>query len=166
MNDFPSKDTLRYYRTCFPKGTRIQLDADMDDPQPVLAGTKGTILAIDDMAQAVMKWDNGRSLSLILGHDRFHKLQLENNEKLIGHAVDGNRNIHSIQDVADFIINHGQYGDVTITTACGEPFIKTKGTYIDTITDTEYLDKLLEILVPMQEAQEEAEENDFNMSQT
>ena len=55
---------------------------------------------------------------------------------------------------------------MTITTACGEPFIKTKGTYIDTITDTEYLDKLLEILVPMQEAQEEAEENDFNMSQT
>ena len=166
MNNFPSKDTLRYYRTCFPKGTRIQLDADMDDPQPILAGTKGTITHVDDMCSLHVVWDNGRRLAIIPTVDRFHKLQLENNEKLIGHAVDGNRNLRSIQDVADFIIQHGQYGDVTVTTACGEPFIKTKGTYIDTITDTEYLDKLLEILVPMQNVQETAEENDFNISQT
>lgn len=47
MNRIPSKSELRHYRCCYPSGTRIQLDADMDDPQPVLAGTKGTILAID-----------------------------------------------------------------------------------------------------------------------
>ena len=83
----------------------------MDDPQPVLAGTKGTILAIDDMAQAVMKWDNSLSLSLVLDVDKFHELQLENNEKLVGHAVDGNKNLRSINDVAEFIMWHGKYGD-------------------------------------------------------
>ena len=107
---------------------------------------------------------NNRSLSLIIGHDSFHKLQLENNEKLIGHAVDGTKNLHSIQDVADFIIQHGQYGDVTITTAFNEPFIKTIGTFIDTITDKEYLEKLLEILIPMQAAQEDDE--NMEISQT
>ncbi len=130
MNKIPSKSELQYYRCCYPAGTRIQLDEDMDDPQPVFAGTKGTILAIDDMAQAVMRWDNGRSLSLMLNVDIFHKLQLENNEKLVGHAVDGNRNLHSIQDVAEFIMWHGKYGDVEITTECGESCIRTVGTQI------------------------------------
>lgn len=43
----PSKGELRYYGCCYPSGTRIQLDEDMDDPQPVLAGTKGTVTAVD-----------------------------------------------------------------------------------------------------------------------
>lgn len=73
----PSETEIEYYRKKYPKGTRIQLDADMDDPQPILAGTKGTIIAIDDMAQAVMKWDNGRGLSLVLGHDSFHVISQE-----------------------------------------------------------------------------------------
>lgn len=73
----PSDSMIEYYRKRYPAGTRIQLDADMDDPQPVPAGTKGTIIAIDDMAQAIMKWDNGRSLSLILGHDSFHVISQE-----------------------------------------------------------------------------------------
>ena len=55
----PSESQLIYYRSRYPAGTRIQLDADLDDPQPIRAGTTGTIIAIDDMAQAVMKWDNG-----------------------------------------------------------------------------------------------------------
>jgi len=75
MND----KALEYYRKRYPSGTRIQLDRDMDDPQTILAGTKETIVDIDDMGQAVMKWDNGRSLSLILGHDSFHVISQEEN---------------------------------------------------------------------------------------
>lgn len=70
MND----KTAEYYRRRYPSGTRIQLDKDMDDPQP-----KGTIIDIDDMGQAVMKWDNGRSLSLIIEHDSFHVISQEEN---------------------------------------------------------------------------------------
>lgn len=161
----PSKSELRYYRCCYPAGTRIQLDADMDDPQPVLAGTKGTILAIDDMAQAVTRWDNGRSLSLVLNVDKFHKLQLENNEKLVGHSINGNRNLRSINDVADFIMWHGKYGDVEITTECGEPFIRTEGTNIQYVSDMEYRDKLLEIIDTMQQTQEETEEYEIGLTQ-
>lgn len=165
MSKILSKSELQYYRCCYPSGTRIQLDEDMDDPQPVFAGTKGTVLAIDDMAQAVMHWDNGRSLSLVLNVDKFHKLQLENNEKLVGHAVDGNRNLRSIQDVAEFIMWHGKYGDVEITTECGEPFIRTEGKHLKYVNDAEYRDKLLEIIVHMQQEQEETEELEIGLIQ-
>ena len=75
-----TKEFIRHLCEQYPEGTRIQLDADMDDPQPILAGTEGTILMIDDMAQAVMKWDNGRSLSLVLGHDSFHVISQEESQ--------------------------------------------------------------------------------------
>lgn len=148
-NGFPSESTLKYYRTIYPPGTRIQLD-EMDDPHAIPVGTKGTITGIDDAGNALMKWDNGRSLSLIIGVDKFHELQLENNRKLIGRAVDGNRNLRSIEDVADFIIRHGQYGDIEIVTENHTPFMKTQGIYISQIDDTEYRDELQKILTPMQ----------------
>ena len=47
----------------YPKGTRICLDSMENDPQPIPSGTKGTVIAVDDAGQLLMKWDNGRSLS-------------------------------------------------------------------------------------------------------
>lgn len=165
MNKTPSKSELRYYRCCYPKDTRIQLDADMSDPQPVLAGTKGTVTEVDDMCQIQVRWDNGRGLAVIPSEDKFHKLQLENNEKLVGHSINGNRNLRSIQDVAEFIMWHGKYGDVEITTECGEHFIKTEGTHLKFVSDAEYRDKLLEIIDTIQQEQEEAEENEIGLIQ-
>ena len=57
----------------YPPGTRIRLNS-MDDPQAVPAGAEGTVLAVDDVGQLLMKWDNGRSISLIPGVDSFSKL--------------------------------------------------------------------------------------------
>ena len=61
----------------YPEGTRICLDNMGNDPQPIPSGTKGTVIAVDDAGQLLMKWDNGRSLSLIPGEDSFHKIQEE-----------------------------------------------------------------------------------------
>ena len=61
----------------YPKGTRICLDNMENDPHPIPPGTKGTVIAVDDAGQLLMKWDNGRSLSLIPGEDSFHKIQEE-----------------------------------------------------------------------------------------
>ena len=61
----------------YPKGTRICLDNMENDPHPIPSGTKGTVIAVDDAGQLLMKWDNGRSLSLIPGEDSFHKIQEE-----------------------------------------------------------------------------------------
>ena len=57
----------------YPAGTRLVLD-EMDDPYcPVKPGTHGTVALVDDQGQIHMDWDDGRTLALILGIDRFHR---------------------------------------------------------------------------------------------
>ena len=55
----------------YPAGTRIRMVKDMDDKQPILAGTMGTVHFVDDVGSIHMKWDNGRSLAVIEGVDEF-----------------------------------------------------------------------------------------------
>ncbi len=74
----------------------------------------------------------------------------ENHPRLVGHSVRGNKRLKSVQDVADFICKHGQYGDVTVTYDGGKPFLDTFGIYLNRIADMEYREKLLKILIPMQ----------------
>ena len=69
---------------------------------------------------------------------------------LIGHFPAGRTELHSLQEVADFICTHGLYDDLLITRADGEPFISTFGIYIDRIADMRYREQLLKVLIPMQ----------------
>lgn len=65
--------------TPFQKGDRIVLDQMGFDPDPIPSGTRGTVLYVMDDAfgmgdvQVEVKWDNGRSLALIMPPDRAHK---------------------------------------------------------------------------------------------
>ena len=56
----------------FP-GDRVVL-IHMDDPLPVPDGTRGTVDYVDDAGQIHMKWDNGRTLALVPGVDKFRHL--------------------------------------------------------------------------------------------
>ena len=54
------------------KGARIKL-IKMNDPYaPVPPGTLGTVKHIDSAGQLHMEWDNGRTLALVPGVDRFY----------------------------------------------------------------------------------------------
>ena len=58
----------------YPPGTRLQAD-HMDDPyKPIPPGTQGTVDFVDDAGQIHMLWEGGRTLALIPGIDRFHKI--------------------------------------------------------------------------------------------
>ena len=64
------RDFAQRIKERYPAGTRIRLD-HMSDPQAVPSGTEGTVTYVDDIGQIGMKWDNGRSLSLVPGEDDF-----------------------------------------------------------------------------------------------
>ena len=67
--------------TFLPKaGDRIRLIAMPDEPDPVPAGTLGTVLGVcsfdgpDAFHQIDVAWDNGRTLMLVTPPDRFEIL--------------------------------------------------------------------------------------------
>ena len=69
---FMTEKQVEMLRKQYPPGTRLCCDGMPEDPRPIESGTLGTVQAVDDAGQLLMKWDNGRSLSLIPGVDSFH----------------------------------------------------------------------------------------------
>ena len=73
---FMTEKQVERIRNQYPPGTRLCCDYMPDDPKPIESGTFGTVVGVDDAGQIMMKWDNGRSLSLIPGVDSFHTVEL------------------------------------------------------------------------------------------
>ena len=64
-----------HLRSLYPAGSRIMLIQMGDDPRPIPPGTKGTVMAVDDMGTVHCLFDNGRRLGLIPGEDAFRKIE-------------------------------------------------------------------------------------------
>ena len=70
---FPNKEQIEMLRKEYPVGTKVELLA-MDDKQAPPVGTIGEVMAVADIGQRVMKWQNGSGLNLIPGVDSFRKV--------------------------------------------------------------------------------------------
>ena len=70
MDRWPTREAVERVRARYKAGTRIEL-IEMDDPQAPPAGTRGTIIAVDDIGSLIVNWDNGCGLNAITGKDRF-----------------------------------------------------------------------------------------------
>ena len=54
MNGFPSRETVERVRRQYPAGTRVEL-VRMDDRQAPPAGTRGTVIGVDDTGSLLMR---------------------------------------------------------------------------------------------------------------
>ena len=66
---------IDFVRAQYPPGTRVRLVAMTDPYAPVPAGTMGTVALVDDAGNIHMRWDNGQTLSLVPGEDRFRVVE-------------------------------------------------------------------------------------------
>lgn len=71
---FTNREYVESLKRRFPVGTKIVLDRMGDDPRPIEPGTKGTVIAVDDIGTVHCSFENGRQLGLVPGEDSFHKL--------------------------------------------------------------------------------------------
>ena len=53
---------------------RIQLINMPHDPDPIAAGTRGTVIGRDDIGDLLVEWDDGRDLKLIPGVDEWEEI--------------------------------------------------------------------------------------------
>ena len=71
---FPDEKTVERVRREYPVGTRVRLIEMPEEPYPLPKGALGTVIGVDDTAALLMKWDCGRSISVIFGVDRVEKI--------------------------------------------------------------------------------------------
>jgi len=66
------EEQLIALRKNYPAGTRVEL-VQMDDVQAPPAGTRGTVVGVDDTGSLLVNWDNGSGLNVIYGVDVVRK---------------------------------------------------------------------------------------------
>ena len=77
-----SREYIERIKEQYPVGTRLELTSDMDDSYaPVLAGTQGEVVSVDDIGTVHMQWDNGHSLGIVIGEDHFKMISKPQEEQ-------------------------------------------------------------------------------------
>lgn len=74
------RNKVERVRQQYPVGTRIRLNSLCNDERDMPTGLCGTVIGVDDQPALLMKWDNGRSLSLLPGEDNFTVIRQEQEE--------------------------------------------------------------------------------------
>ena len=58
----------------YPPGTRVEVISLCNEEEHLKPGMKGTVVGVDDQLALLVHWDNGSSLSLLIGQDSFRVL--------------------------------------------------------------------------------------------
>ncbi len=69
-----NRNLIERLKTKYPKDTAIELE-HMEGEDQMLSGLKGKVLAVDDIGQIHVEWENGSTLALDVEADRFHTIE-------------------------------------------------------------------------------------------
>lgn len=73
-NGFPAREIVNRLKERFPAGTRVEL-VQMNDPYTrIEPGTRGTVVAVDDIGTIHVNWDNGCRLGAAYRVDTVRKV--------------------------------------------------------------------------------------------
>jgi len=70
-----TQEEVQQIKEKYVAGTKIELIKMYDLLAPVEAGTKGIVEQVNDFGNLSIKWENGRTLSLVVGVDEFKVLE-------------------------------------------------------------------------------------------
>ena len=70
--------------------------------------------------------------------------------RLFGISDYDEKELFSIEEVAEFICKEGRRSDVSVYQEDGSLLLNTFGVFINKINDMEYREELLKVLIPMQ----------------
>lgn len=65
------KKLVESMREKYPPGTRVEVISLCNEEEHLKPGMKGTVVGVDDQPALLVHWDNGSSLSLLIGQDQF-----------------------------------------------------------------------------------------------
>ena len=65
------RDFVERMREQYPPGTRVEVVSLWNEEEHLKPGMKGTVVGVDDQPALLVDWDNGGSLSLLIGKDHF-----------------------------------------------------------------------------------------------
>ena len=68
------KDFVERMRNQYPPGTRVEVISLCNEEEHLKPGMKGTVVGVDDQPALLVNWDNGSSLSFLIGQDSFRVL--------------------------------------------------------------------------------------------
>lgn len=151
-----SNDEINNLREKYPERTRIVLDR-ADDKYAVESGIKGEILGISEQGNIFVLWQDGSVFAINTESASFHIERAASNDPsekyflLYGECSDGDIELRSVNDVAKFICEYGLNENVRVVTPFGDELLNTFGIYLNRISDMEYREELLKVLVPMQQ---------------
>jgi len=75
MNIGAPEHIVKLLKETYPKGTRVEL-VNMEDPYThIPVGTKGTVVAVDDIGTIHVHWDTGHQLGVAYGEDSCKKVE-------------------------------------------------------------------------------------------
>ncbi len=107
--NFPSRRTLERLRRQYPRGCRVEL-VRMDDAQAPPAGTRGTVVGVDDAGSLLVRWDNGSSLNVVYGVDTVRRLAVLSDavkEQILAVRATGRTNMFDTNAVKSIALEMG-----------------------------------------------------------